>query len=294
MAAAELPAYEVLMPLAPWEEPAVLAAALASLEAQTCPPERLVVSCDGPPPAELLAVLEQVRLPLRLVVGPGREGVGPVLARGLESCRRELVGRADADDLSRAHRCAVQVAWMRRHPEVAALGSVIDEFVDGPRHQAQLSIDERIASLRVVSQRFVPIGAEPIRRRALSRNPLNHPSVVLRRKPVLAVGSYRAKPGFEDYDLWLRLLAAHGPSALANLPEALVLARVGRGHLARRHGWAYAMAEARFLLACGREGTLPWCHALRALVVRLPLRVLPRGLLAWVMARATRRVSAGS
>jgi hypothetical protein len=294
MAPADLPAYEVLMPLAPWEEPGVLAAALASLEAQTCPPDRLVVSCDGPPPPELREGLKQIRLPLTLVIGPGGEGVGPVLTRGLGSCRRQLVVRADADDLSRAHRCAVQVAWMRRHPEVVALGSVIDEFVDGPPQHAELPIGALIASLRVVSQRVVPIGSEPIRRWAMSRNPLNHPSVVLRRKQVLAVGSYRAKPGFEDYDLWLRLLAAYGPTALANIPDALVLARVGGGHLARRHGRGYAVAEARFLLTCGRDGTLPWWHVGRALVVRLPLRLLPRGLLAWVMARVTRRVSVGN
>lgn len=284
------------MPLAPWEAPAVLRLALASLEAQTLLPDRLVVSCDGSPPGDLLAVLQHTHLPLKIVLGPGGEGVGPVLARGLAICRRELVVRADADDLSLPHRCEQQVAWMDRHPEVVALGSVIDEFVDATGGQAiavspHASIHALISCLQVVSKRPVPIGAQALQRWAMSRNPLNHPSVVLRRKPVLAAGSYRSRPGFEDYDLWLRLLAAYGPEAIANLPESLVLARVGREHLGRRHGFRYAAAEVQFFLGCGREGILPWRHVLAALLVRLPLRLLPSGLLQLVMLRVTRHAS---
>lgn len=273
--AVPLPPYSVLLPLAPWEPPAVLGQALASLAAQTLPPAQVVVSCDGPPGAALRAQLEGGGLPLQIVVGPGGEGVGPVLARGLQHCREELVVRADADDLSRRERCAIQVAWMARHPAVLVLGCVIEEITT--------------PAAPPVSRRLVPLDPDRIGRVARYRNPLNHPSVILRRQAVLAVGNYRARPGFEDYDLWLRLLSAHRSGVLANLPEALVQARVGPAHLARRHGWRYARAEAMFLLACGREGLIPWHHVLQALALRLPLRLLPSALLAWVMLRATRQ-----
>jgi hypothetical protein len=78
------------------------------------------------------------------------------------------------------------------------------------------------------------------------RNPLNHPSVILRRQAVLAAGNYRAVSGFEDYELWLRLLVIHGSKVLANTPQPLVMARVGPAHLSRRHGWSYAQAEVGF------------------------------------------------
>ncbi|MEB3353879.1 MAG: glycosyltransferase [Cyanobacteriota bacterium] len=272
-----LPTYSVLMPLAPWEAAAVLEQALASLEAQTLPPAQVVVSCDGPPPAPLRTPLENATLPLQIVVGPGAEGVGPVLARGLLQCRQELVVRADADDLSLPERCAMQVGWMARHPAVLVLGCPIEEF--------------RASAERPVSRRLVPLDPGEIGRVALVRNPLNHPAVILRREAVLAVGNYRARPGFEDYDLWLRLLAVHGSGALANLPEVLVRARVGDAHLARRHGWRYAQAELRFFLSCGRERLLPWHRVIAALAARLPLRLLPAGLLARVMGRVTRTPS---
>lgn len=270
-----LPPYSVLMPLAPWEAPQILNEALMSLAKQTLAAYEVVMSCDGPPPTVLKTVIQGTRLPIRLVMGPGNEGVGPVLARGLRECRQDLVVRADADDISLPHRCATQVSWMARHPLTIVLGSVISEFHDSP------ALPD--------SKRIVPIESERIAIEAQSRNPLNHPSVIFRRQAILDVGNYRSRPGFEDYDLWLRVLTRHGSVALANLPESLVLARVGQAHLARRHGYRYAVSEGRFFWSCGKEGLLSWGSVLQALAVRLPLRMLPKASLVWVMQAATRQ-----
>lgn len=268
-------AYSVLMPLAPWEPPAQVAVALASLRKQTLPPAEVVVSCDGAPPEALMDILGAEPLPLELLIGPGSEGVGPVLARGLAHCRFELVVRADADDISLPERCATQVMWMSQHPELSAMGCTIAEFVDNPDQP--------------ISRRGVPTDGPSIARMAQSRNPLNHPSVILRRSAVLAVGSYRSVAGFEDYDLWLRLLAAHGCQSLANLPQTLVSARVGAAHLRRRHGRHYALAEAKFFYSCGKEALLPWWSVVRVVLMRFPLRLLPSGLLARSMKIFTRQ-----
>lgn len=270
-----LPSYAVLMPLAPWESPEILRDALVSLAHQTWPASQVVISCDGPPPPLLKAELLNALLPIEIIIGPGGEGVGPVLARGLIQCSYDMVVRADADDISLPERCALQVSWMARHPEVKILGGVINEYVEN-RDQP-------------VAQRLVPIGSERISRNSRFRNPLNHPSVIMRRRIVMGVGSYRSRPGFEDYDLWLRILAAHGSSALANIPKVLVLARVGQAHLARRHGIYYALMEQRFFLACAYDRLLPWTSVVIALLVRLPLRLLPSLILYRVMQRATRR-----
>lgn len=263
------------MPLAPWESPEILREALMSLAHQTWPASQVVVSCDGAPPPPLRAELMNASLPVELVMGPGGEGVGPVLARGLDQCRFDLVVRADADDISLPDRCALQAAWMLYHPEVMVLGGVINEFVDSWE--------------RPVARRLVPVGSELIARVAHSRNPINHPSVMFRRRAVMQIGNYRSMEGFEDYDLWLRILASYGGSALANIPEILVFARVGRAHLSRRHGFRYALRELLFFFASGRDRLLPWSSVVLAVVVRLPLRLLPSFLLAWAMKRGTRQ-----
>lgn len=261
------------MPLAPWEPASILRQALQSLAKQTLPPSQVVVSCDGLPSAELGAVLDGGLLPLERVDGPGGEGVGPVLARGLLACRHDFVVRADADDLSLPDRCSIQLAWLMEHPHVMALSSSIEEF---STEHSQLLL------------RRVPCDPVRIHRAAMRRNPLNHPAVIFRRQAVLEVGSYRSRPGFEDYDLWLRLMARWGPRCLANLPQPLVRARVGSAHLARRHGCDYARSEFLFFLSAAREGLITWVDALLALCLRLPLRLLPASLLGQVMRRFTR------
>lgn len=267
--------YSVLIPLAPWEPPGQVAIALASLRSQALPPAQVVVSCDGAPPESLMGILEAESFPLEVLIGPGSEGVGPVLARGLVHCRYELVVRADADDISHPDRCAIQVMWMSQHPELSAMGCTIAEFVENPEQP--------------ISRRVVPEDGPSIARMAQSRNPLNHPSVIFRRSAVLAVGNYRSVAGFEDYDLWLRILAVYGCESLANLSQTLVSARVGAAHLRRRHGLSYALAEAKFFYSCGWQALLPWRSVLVAVLIRAPLRLLPSATLGLIMLRHTRR-----
>ena len=258
------------MPLAPWEEPAVVAKALASLAVQQPAPKRLVLSVDGALPAPLQQVVQAMAgLPILVLSGPGGEGVAIVLARGLAACGCELILRADADDLSFPDRAARQLAWLDQHPEVVAGSGWIEEFVADPAQG-------------VVACRRVPLDGAVVPW-ARWRNPLNHPAVALRRSAVLAVGSYRHQPGFEDYDLWLRLLRRYGPRALNNLPVVLVAARVGPAHLARRRGLRYARQEVQFLLRSAREGQLGWGQALLLLLLRLPWRLLPARWLAKLM-----------
>lgn len=268
--------YSVLLPLAPWEAPAIVAQALASLAGQSQAPAQVVVSCDGPPPPALAAVLNDCGLELELVPGPGREGLGAVLARGLLACRHELVLRADADDICLDTRAARQVAAMLERPQLAALSAPLLEFQQDPAHPC--------------GTRSVPRGCERLRGFSHWRNPLNHPAVILRRTAVLEVGNYQPAPGFEDYDLWLRLLGAG--YSLDNLAEPVVLARVGAAHLQRRRGWTYARSEMAFLWSCGRRGLLPWPQVALLLLLRPPLRLLPAEGLAWLMRRWLRRSQA--
>ena len=265
--AAALPPYEWLMPLAPWESPEALSPVLASLAAQSWPARCLVVSVDGVLPAPLRLVLEQSGLPLRILEAPSWQGTGDVLARGLEVCTTSWVLRADADDCSHPERAERQLRYLIRQPALALLGT---------------QLGERAADGRHLGLRRVPTDSAAIRRLMRWRNPFNHPTVALRREAVLAAGNYRPCPGFEDWDLWLRLQAAG--EAMENLGLELVTAAVGEAHLARRHGVAYLKREARFLLRCAREGLLPVPQVLLLLLIRLPWRLLPPGWLARGMA----------
>lgn len=205
-------------------------------------------------------MLERCKLPLVMAQGPGGDGMGPVLKRGLEVCPTDLVVRADPDDINLPGRCERLVNLMEQRPELTGLGSWIREFV-----QTQPE-----APLQHLRERRVPSRADALHQFSRWRNPLNHPTTILRRQQIMAAGGYRAMASFEDYDLWLRLLARG--RRLDNLPEPLVLARVNPDHRQRRRGRRYRAAELRFVTICLREKLLAPFVAL--------LLLLPQGLLA--------------
>lgn len=259
--------YEWLMPLAPWESPEVLAEVVASLAAQSWPACRLVVSVDGLLPPPLRDVLVNSGLPLLLLEAEGWHGTGVVLARGLSACTTRWVLRSDADDCSHPRRAECQLRYLAHNPSVAVLGT---------------QLAEKQASDGRPGVRRVPTSDQDIRRLMHWRNPMNHPTVALRRDAILEVGNYRPCPSFEDWDLWLRL-ASHG-ARFQNLPDELVIAAVGDAHLARRHGRRYLGREARFLLRCADERLLSWLQVSALLVLRLPWRILPLRWLSALMA----------
>jgi hypothetical protein len=191
----------------------------------------------------------------------------------MDHCCSELVVRADADDISVPQRCWLQVKTMLQRPELAAMSCWIDEFQNHPSE--------------TISIRQVPIGVAELRRFSRWRNPMNHPAVILRRSMVSKVGGYRSCSGFEDYYLWLRLLAAG--LKLDNCADSLVKVRVGSSHTARRNGWPYLQAEASFLLRCAQEGLLDWRQMLLLGVLRLPIRLVPVSVQATIMRKLLRR-----
>ena len=101
---------------------------------------------------------------------------------------------------------------------------------------------------------------------------MNHPAVLLRRSVVLALGNYRSCPGFEDYELWLRLLKAGCLLQFEPVPQ--VFCRTGLSHLARRNDWLYAAAERAFLWRSPKECLILLQWVLLSMLFRLPLRPL--------------------
>jgi glycosyltransferase involved in cell wall biosynthesis len=142
------------------------------------------------------------------VIHQANAGVVASLNRGIELARGRYIARMDADDVAHPERFARQVNFLDVNPRVAAVGSAIT------------LIDERGERIREVDYPETPKDVATFLKRGCA---LAHPSVMMRRDAVAAMGGYR--PAFqhaEDYDLWLRLAERHD---LANLPERLLLYR---------------------------------------------------------------------
>ena len=155
---------------------------------------------------------------------------------------------------------------MDAHPEIAISSGYIEEFETEPR--------------RTVSTRRVPLTSKAIEQYLKRRSPFNHVAVMFRKSAVLAAGSYQSVPYFEDYDLWIRM-AQKGFKG-ANLPVTLVHVRIGNDMIGRRQGVAYCRHEFLFLRRAWESGFFSLPEYLEALVVRVPVRLLPKPLLAFV------------
>lgn len=242
MTAPALAPFAVLMPLWAKECPDRLRAALASATIeQQLTPDLLVLTVDGPLPTELEEIVEQVEAgdygPARVLRHSRHRGVAAALQDGLRECPFDLVARADADDLCRPERFALQIP--RMHAEgLDLLGGAMREFSDRiPPGQGPL--------------RERPLTHEDIVRYLPRHSPFHHPTMVLRRSTVLAVGGYRDLVLLEDYWLWERMLL--GGARMANLPDVLVDYRVDEDLFARRGGARLLGSDLRLQLIMLRD-----------------------------------------
>jgi hypothetical protein len=135
----------------------------------------------------------------------------------------------DGDDVCAPERLRLQLEVLRAQPRLGALGTRVAPFPE----------PEIAGGMRafVAWQNGLLSPAEH-ERQLFVESPLCHPSVMMRREALEAVGGYRVGPFPEDYDLWLRLDAAGWE--LAKLPSVLL-------------GWRHRPGRATFSPHCSRD-----------------------------------------
>ena len=260
--------FSVLLPVYHRDSPDFLRRAFDSVTSeQTLPPDEVVIVRDGPVGPELATLVDTFvsTSPVPVVVVGLAENVG--LARALEAglarCTHEIVARMDADDISRPERFEIQVPLVAEGLDI--VGSAIQEFGD------ESGADETGGIVRTP-----PPSAQSISTGARFHSPFNHPSVVYRRSAVAAAGGYQDLPLMEDYWLFARML--HAGAAASNVPEPLVLYRVGAGAYARRGGRRLLQSEVRLQWRMWRLGFTSAPQLVRNVLVRGGYRLVPEAL----------------
>lgn len=190
------------------------------------------------------------------VLRASERGLVPALNTGLAAARAPMLARMDADDVAHPERLQAQHDQLAAAPDVGVSATWASGWTDdgsplGGGMQRYLAWSNGLTT------------PEGIARERFIESPLIHPTVMLRTELLRAHGGYRADAGPEDYDLWLRLLAAG--VRIAKLPRALLAWR-DHGARATRTDPAYAPE---------RHRALKIAHLLRG-----PLRA-PRPLVFW-------------
>jgi glycosyltransferase involved in cell wall biosynthesis len=183
--------------------------AVESILFQTYPNFELIVINDGSKD-ETTSILTSFHDERIRVLHQENRGLVLSLNRGIKEANGQYIARMDADDFAMPDRLKKQVEFMENNPAVGVLGTAAKiVYSDGTQ--------------RV---RHRPLDTSSIRKNIVKICPFCHSSVMIRRKVFNEVGTYDAsKDGskkllVEDYDLWVRVLAAGYD--LANLPDVLM------------------------------------------------------------------------
>ena len=268
------------------EDPLNLNRCLNSINKQTVMPDEVVIVKDGPVTSELEYVLESHRFketpqhPVseNIITLPENVTLGPARAAGVSAAKNEWIAIMDSDDICRPDRFEKQLKMIEKNPKLGLIGGQAEEFSDetgpsgGPGRRGAI--------------RTVPTDHNDIIKFAKIRNPFNHMTVMFKRNAVLMVGNYRYFPYFEDYDLWTRMIK--NGTICANHPDVLVDARTDKDTYRRRRGSNYINQEWRMQEQLKELGLISSAEFIRNTTLRVPIRLLPGGMLASIYKKVLR------
>lgn len=208
-----------------------IAEALESILSQEFTNFELLVIDDGSTD-DTLAILQPfaARDARVRVVSRENRGLIATLNQGLALSNTDLIVRMDADDVALPNRLERQATFMKAHPDVAVCGTGLVFYETG-------------------EEKRLPEKHDALQALTLFNTPVFHPTVIMRKSSVLAVGGYSCNaPCAEDYDLWERML--HAGSRFANLGEVLLRYRL---HPSVNRAKYYVNMTATSLDICGRQ-----------------------------------------
>ena len=246
----------------PLSEISALRRSVDSILSQTFREFELLI-CDDGSSCEVRTYLEQTARqdPRVCLVRPGNAIFLPVkLNSCLSYARGQYIARMDDDDYSYPTRLERQLEYLRFHPEITFVGCNVGLIQSGKR----------------VGVRCFP--EYPTVRNFYMTQPYIHPTLMLRRECLEAVGNYSEEKSVllcEDYDLLLRLYAKGYQGA--NLQEILfdyTVPPTAKGNRRMRHRCNESVTRWRRF---GEMGLLP--GALPYVVKPLVVGMLPEKLL---------------
>lgn len=259
------PPFSLLLPVYENDDPAQFTRAFSSsVQAQTLPPAEVVLVQDGPVPDALATAIDEAvaaaPVPVNHVRIEERGGLANALTTGLAACSHDIVARMDADDVSLSTRFERQIHRLEEGLDLVGTGMF--EFADD--------------TSAVIGRRTPPTGADTIARYARFHDPFNHPTVMYRRAAVDRAGGYEDIGLMEDYWLFARMI--HTGARVDNLPDALVMYRVGAGAYSRRGGSQQFQAELSLQRSLRATGFTTRVQFVRNVVVRGLYRFVPVGI----------------
>ena len=218
-----MPDVSVLMPV--YNGRAYLENAVRSILAQSFHDIEFVIVDDGSRDGSTSLLRSLAREDTRIrLLRTRHNGIVEALNAGVSASTGRYLVRMDADDLSMRDRVARLVRFMDANPGIDVGSSLIDCFGDPPEivGAGYRRYERWINRLRRDRE---------IRRDIFVECPVAHPTMIVRRADLVALGGYRETGGPEDYDLVLRFY--EGGARFGKVRRVLYQWRIHGGNLSR-------------------------------------------------------------
>jgi glycosyltransferase involved in cell wall biosynthesis len=197
-----------------------VAQAVESILAQTLTDFEFLIADDGSTDnsLEILRVYAAKDPRIRFSSNPN-QGVSRTRNQLLQQARGEFIAVMDADDIALPRRFALQIEFLRSHPEVVCVGGSHD------------LIDEEGRLLTFLA---LPQADDEIQKAALAgHGSICHPSAMIRRWALEKTDGYdEAYRSAHDLDIWLKLGEI---GRLANLKESVLQYRIHTNSVSNRN-----------------------------------------------------------
>jgi glycosyltransferase involved in cell wall biosynthesis len=205
-----IPTVSVLLPV--YNAAGFIAQTIESILAQTFTDFELLLINDGSSD-ESVQIIEQFTDPrIRLVHNERNLGLIETLNRGAALARGKYIARMDADDVALPQRLEKQVAFLDQHSGIHVVAAFVD-FINTDAEVTGSWSTDRAANTEAAIRNLMP-----------QTNCIAHPAVMMRTETLRQFLYSPAQKGAEDYDLWLRLLAAG--KRIAKIEEVLLHYRI--------------------------------------------------------------------
>lgn len=245
------PAVSVVLPFRNAAD--TLADCLDSIQKQSLRDYEVLLVDDGSGDESAQLVRKRAREDRRLrLIEPGKIGLVSALNLGISHSRADLIARMDADDVMHRDRLRLQFQFLREQPGISLVACRVELFP--PDHI-------RDGYREYVRWQNECLDPDDIAENLFVESPLAHPTVMIRRSALVAVGGYREGLFPEDYDLWFRMHEAG--HRMAKVPEVLLLWRERPNRTSRvdprYNPYAFDRLRARYL---ARDRRIRSCNEL--------------------------------
>jgi glycosyltransferase involved in cell wall biosynthesis len=203
---------------------------------QTFVPKEIIILVDGTVDLRIFSYVNYLRVSFKfskflIFKFNINQGLGVVLNRGILLAKFDLILRCDSDDFSSKDRVKILCDIYLKNKNISVIDSAMLEILNG---KSYIRYFDTIKKNNINFLKF--------------RNPINHPSVLMKKKDVIKSGNYKKMPFFEDYYLWTRMIKHE--FKFTGTRKILVKTLVDKNFYARRSGKKYLNNYKNFLLAC--------------------------------------------